>query len=218
MMRLPTATVPVGLLLVLGGAACNQAPTPGLARGEALYDTCVPCHGAEGAGDQELGAPVIAGLPQWYVEAQLDKYQAAQRGAHPFDTVGIRMKSMSLSLDLDGDLESVAEFVASMPAPDTPTAVVRGNAEAGESSYQTCVACHGAVGEGVEALGSPPLVGQADWYLLAQLEKFKKGWRGTNPEDISGQTMRPNALLLDEAAMANVVAYIQTLPSGRSGS
>jgi cytochrome c553 len=128
------------------------------------------------------------------------------------------MKSMSLSLDLDGDLESVAEFVASMPAPDTPTAVVRGNAEAGESSYQTCVACHGAVGEGVEALGSPPLVGQADWYLLAQLEKFKKGWRGTNPEDISGQTMRPNALLLDEAAMADVVAYIQTLPSGRSGS
>jgi cytochrome c553 len=189
-----------------------------LARGEALFDTCVPCHGSDGAGNEELRAPVIAGLPQWYVEAQLNKYQSAQRGAHPFDTVGIRMKSMSLSLDLEGDVESVAEFVAGMPVPGTPRAVVRGDAEAGESSYQTCVACHGARGEGIEALGSPPLVGQADWYLLSQLEKFKKGWRGTNQEDITGQTMRPNALLLDEAAMANVVAYIQTLPSGRSGS
>jgi cytochrome c553 len=207
----------MALLFVLGAAACNQAPTPGLARGEALFDTCVPCHGADGAGNQELGAPVIAGLPQWYIEAQLNKYQAAQRGAHPFDTVGIRMKSMSLSLDLDGDLESVAEFVASLPSPGTPEPVLDGNASAGASSYQTCVACHGSGGEGVEALGSPPLVGQADWYLLAQLEKFKKGWRGADPADISGQTMRPNALLLDDQAMVNVVAYIQTL-QGQSDS
>lgn len=217
MARLQTATGPMALLLVLGAAACNQAPTPGLARGEALFDTCVPCHGADGAGDRELGAPVIAGLPQWYIEAQLNKYQAAQRGAHPFDTVGIRMKSMAMSLDLDGDLESVAEFVASMPPPGTPPPVLDGNASAGASSYQTCVACHGPAGEGMEALGSPPLVGQADWYLLSQLEKFKKGWRGANPADISGQTMRPNALLLDDEAMVNVVAYIQTL-QGRSDS
>jgi cytochrome c oxidase subunit 2 len=211
MPSLRTATVSIGLLLAVGLGACNRAPpTPGLARGQELFDTCVPCHGAEGHGNRELGAPNIAGLPQWYVEAQLRKFQQGHRGANPFDTVGIRMKSMSLALDLDGDLESVAQYVASMTrAPSTP--VLEGDAQAGQASYQVCVACHGPSGLGIEAVNSPPLVGQADWYLLAQLEKFKKGWRGTNPEDISGATMRPNAMVLDETAMANVIAYIQTL-------
>lgn len=212
MPSLRTGVASTGLLLAAWLGACNPAPpTPGLARGEALFDTCVPCHGADGQGQQALGAPNIAGLPQWYVEAQLRKFQEGHRGAHPFDTVGIRMKSMAMSLDLEGDLESVAEYVATMPLTALEPVLEGGDPQAGQASYQMCVACHGAEGQGMEAVNSPPLVGQADWYLLAQLEKFKKGWRGANPNDISGATMRPNAMLLDETAMANVVAYIQTL-------
>jgi cytochrome c553 len=91
----------VGVLLAgVVLAACGGPPQQGIARGKDLYDTCVPCHGSDGAGNQVLGAPSIGGLPAWYVEAQLKTFQAGHRGYDAFDTVGIRMKSMSLSLDL----------------------------------------------------------------------------------------------------------------------
>jgi len=57
-----------------------------------------------------------------------------------------------------------------------------------------------------------PLAGASDWYLLAQLTKFKDGWRGTDPTDVWGMTMRAQAMMLpDTTAMKNVIAYIQTL-------
>lgn len=198
-------------LLSIGAVACGGTGEPGVARGEAVFDTCAPCHGAEGFGDETLGAPAIAGLPQWYIEAQLEKFFNGWRGAHPMDTVGIRMRSMALALDVEGDLESVAEYVAAMPAPAQTVALAAGDARAGQTSYQLCAACHGAEGDGNELLGAPPLTGQHDWYLLRQLQKFKLGWRGTNPNDVSGATMRPNSIILDDAAMENVVAYIRSL-------
>jgi cytochrome c553 len=209
MARLRILRAPL-VLLALTIAACSP-PTPGLARGQAVYGTCVPCHGADGAGNQALAAPAIAGLPQWYVQEQLRKFQKAGRGGNAFDTTGIRMKSMSWALDLPGDLESVAEYVATLPALRPAATLEGGDAQAGEAIYATCAVCHGPDGRGNEALHSPPLVGQNDWYLLAQLHKFKRGWRGGDPTDVWGATMRPNAMMLDDAAMANVVAYIQTL-------
>lgn len=210
MAQLTLRRVALGLL-VAAVAACDTTPEMGLARGEAVFDTCAPCHGVNAEGNQELGAPAIAGLPQWYIEAQLEKFENGWRGAHPLDTVGIRMRSMANALDMAGDRASVAEYVASMePANPEPTLQV-GDAEAGATPFQTCIACHGPQGGGMEVVNAPPLVGQSDWYLLAQLRKFRMGWRGTHAQDISGQTMRPNSLLLDDAAMENVVAYIQTL-------
>ena len=47
--------------------------------------------------------------------------------------------------------------------------------------------------------------------MLAQLKKFKNGMRGADPEDISGGTMRPNALLLDDQAMLDVVRFMPLL-------
>jgi cytochrome c553 len=50
-----------------------------------------------------------------------------------------------------------------------------------------------------------------DWYLLSQLRNFKSGARGGRPGDTWGATMRPNTLVLDDQAMQNVIAYVQTL-------
>lgn len=203
------ATVPV--IVLVGASACDTTPTPGIDRGEAVFGTCVPCHGSDGAGDQELGAPAIAGLPQWYISSQLAKYQSGQRGANPFDTVGLRMKSMSLALDLEGDLESVSEYVASLPMVVSTSTLARGDVDAGQLAYGVCAACHGPTGDGNELLNAPPLKGQHDWYLVDQLQKYKSGWRGTAAGDTWGATMRPNTLTMDDAAMEDVVAYIQTL-------
>jgi cytochrome c553 len=195
-------------------AACNRQPTPGLARGESLYTTCGKCHGDLGEGDQALGAPTIGGLPAWYVQTQLENFANAHRGYDPFDTTGIRMKSVAWTLDRTGDVSSVAQYIATLaPARNEPA--LHGDVAAGEAAFAICAACHGARAEGNEAVHAPPLAGQSDWYLLAQLRKFKSGARGARPQDTWGQTMRPQAMMLDDTAMTNVVAYIQTLGAAR---
>jgi len=69
-----------------------------------------------------------------------------------------------------------------------------------------------ADGRGNMDMGSPDLSMQADWYLVAQLEKFKTGMRGAHPEDVQGQQMAAmSQTLTDEQAMRDVVAYIRTL-------
>jgi cytochrome c553 len=198
--------------LVVFAAACNRAPTPGLARGKALFNTCAYCHGALGAGNQALAAPAIAGLPRWYVQAQLEGFQAAHRGYMPFDTTGMRMKSMAWTLDDSTDAASVAEYVASLAATNPAPLLRDGDVAAGQATFQVCQACHGPAGKGNPATHAPPLSGASDWYLLSQLHKFKAGWRGTDPTDVWGMTMRAQAMMLaDSAAMKNVIAYIQTL-------
>ena len=89
-----------------------------------------------------------------------------------------------------------------------------GNAATGKALYQVCSACHGLQGEGNQALHAPKISGQEDWYLKRQLAYFKRGIRGSNPDDTYGQQMAPMAAtLVDEAALNNITAYIQTLPN-----
>ena len=59
---------------------------------------------------------------------------------------------------------------------------------------------------------APPIVQLDDSSAVAQITKFKSGIRGTNPADAEGAQMRPMAMtLVDDQAVKNVVAYIQTL-------
>jgi cytochrome c553 len=129
------------------------------------------------------------------------------------DTVGIRMKSMVQALDVDGDLESVSEYVASMPRIMATTSTIEGGSvQEGQQIYQgLCVACHGPEGLGNEALRAPPLVGQPDWYLARQVQKFRMRWRGGSAEDVWGTTMQVNSLLYDDEQIKDALAYIQTL-------
>jgi cytochrome c oxidase subunit 2 len=201
-----------GLVTVLLLTACQRVPTPGLARGEALFNTCAACHGPRGGGNQALGAPAIAGLPAWYVQSQLEMFQHNHRGYMPFDTNGIRMKSMAWTLDAATDPASVAAYVASL-APTMPAPVLQGgHAAVGQVTFQAvCQNCHGPDAKGMEAMHSPPLAQQSDWYLLHQLKNFHGGLRGTDTANVWAMTMRPNAMMLDDTAMVNVLAYIQTL-------
>ena len=88
-----------------------------------------------------------------------------------------------------------------------------GNAEVGKAAYAVCAACHGANGEGNVALNAPRLNGQGAWYLERQLRLFKEGARGTHEKDVFGKMMAPMAATLaDDAAIANVSAYVASLP------
>ena len=54
------------------------------------------------------------------------------------------MRPMARTLELEGDVESVAEYVASLPRP-TPASTLNGDVEKGKARFQVCAACHGAV-------------------------------------------------------------------------
>jgi cytochrome c553 len=195
----------------MAAAACDATPPPvGVVRGAELFETCVPCHGADAAGNPDIAAPAIAGLPQWYIQDQLRGFQQEYRGDHASDLPGLRMRPMAVSLNREGDVESVAEYVASLDAT-YPESTLHGNAGAGAASYTLCATCHGADGRGNPDLHAPPIVQLNDWYLLNQLRNFKSGARGVRTGDTWGGTMRVNSLVLTDQGMQDVIAYVQTL-------
>jgi cytochrome c553 len=208
------ACKPISLpqLLILG--LILAAGLPGWAsaeRSQALFQLCVACHGTQGEGRIELGAPAIAGLPEWYVAAQLEKFRHGIRGSHPQDTAGMRMRPMARSLPTESDVQALAQYIATLP-PQTPPRTLTGNLASGAQQYQLCLACHGPDGRGNQPLGAPPLIISNDWYLLRQLQNLKQNIRGADaPRDPTGAMMQPIASTLSEQAMQDVVTYIQTL-------
>jgi len=205
----------VRLALAMAAAAlvvtgCSTAETRE-ERGAELYNYCAQCHGDQGQGIADYRAPSIAGLPEWYVNAQIQKFRIGARGDHPEDLDGLRMRPMARTLASQAEVDMVAQHVANLPIVEQPQ-TVEGDPERGRELYQTCVQCHQENATGDPAQNAPPLLHQADWYLVAQLEKFKEGIRGTDPLDTTGAQMRPMALgLTDEQAVRDVVAYIMTL-------
>ena len=207
------AAASTALLAVVTGACGGSEP--GLVRGKMLFDTCSPCHGDDGAGKQELGAPAIAGGSDWYLSAQILKFRGGARGYHHTDTEGLRMRPMSRALFADkGDIESVVEYVVSLPIPD-PAATAEGEVEAGEEEYLAlCANCHGRDGRGIDTgvqeLNAPSLLHLNDWYMKSALRKYRDGVRGVG--DAAGATMRAPATNLTDERIANVTAYIMTMP------
>ena len=212
--RISTAFLLGCAALVFTGSACSvagsdPAPTP---PGHEIFQLCAQCHGAAAGGNSLANAPSIAGLPQWYIEAQLKKFKAGGRGTHFDDQTGMQMRPMAMSLANDAEITAVSVYVAGLPAQKPAATLTDGDAAKGQVSFAVCSACHGVDGSGNEQLKAPPLNHTNDWYLVRSLQKFKAGIRGTNPLDISGAGMRPMAqTLVDEQAVKNVVAYIGTL-------
>lgn len=194
----------------LCGCPAAAAHTP--QGGHDLYESCKSCHGERGEGKESIAAPAIAGLPRWYVESTVRKFRTGLRGAHPDDYEGLRMRPMSRQMANDQEVETVSAYVASMPVQKASPTLTGGDAAAGATAYAVCTACHGPTGAGNEQLKAPPIAGQADWYLLNSLKKFKAGVRGNVAGDVPGNQMRPMAATLaDEQAMKNVIAHITTL-------
>ncbi len=179
--------------------------------GAELFELCVQCHGSAGQGNPLALAPSIAGLSEWYVKGQLEKFKAGYRGTHPDDLGGLRMYPMSLALRNDEQIAALSKYVSELP-PVKPEPTLDGDPTRGKALYTPCAACHGAQAEGLQALDAPSLHKVSDWYLLTQIKHFKEGIRGTNPNDVTGARMRPMSMVLaDEQAMKDVIAYVMTL-------
>ena len=98
-------------------------------------------------------------------------------------------------------------------ATSESTSEVLGNSVKGKSLYTTCATCHGQKAEGMKALGAPALADQEPYYLKQQLNNFRTKKRGVHAQDAFGAQMVPFAKMLDSEGIADVIAYIKTMPS-----
>ena len=207
----PAQALSVAALML--STACGNAD-PILARGEALFDTCSPCHGEDGAGNQTLGAPAIAGASEWYVKAQLAAFREGRRGYHYQDAEGLRMRPMSRSLfEAKGDIDAIAAYVTSLPMADPPpTGAVQGDAETGKDQYAAlCANCHGVDGRGNQAQFAPSLLHLSDWYLASSISKYRDGIRGGVSGDIGGALMTPSVANFTDQQVDDVTAYVVSM-------
>ncbi|MBI5837494.1 MAG: c-type cytochrome [Candidatus Eisenbacteria bacterium] len=206
----------VGLLAVASVAwpqPSGAAAAPNPVKGKVIFTkTCVACHGEKAQGKRDLNSPALHTQEPWYLAAQLQKFRSGLRGVDPKDAGGLVMRPMALSLPDEQAVLDVAAYVSSIEGPPA-TPEVKGDAQAGAATFiKVCAACHGDGARGRPDLKTPALVGQNDWYVVLQLQKFKQGLRGADLKDATGAQMRAMALTLtSDVAMKDVAAYIARL-------
>jgi cytochrome c oxidase subunit II len=188
-----------------------QAAGGSAAAGKALYAVCAGCHGAQGEGNPALHAPKLSGQAGWYLSGQLKDFKQGVRGTHDKDVFGKMMAPMAATLADDAAIANVVAYIGTLPDKPAP-ATVAGRAHQGQRSFVTCGACHGPDGRGLWSTNAPALAGMSDWYLVTQLKNFKQGIRGAHAKDRYGpQMVSMTAMLGDDRAIDDVVAYINTL-------
>jgi cytochrome c553 len=201
------------LSLVLSVMATAGRAVDNPQRGGELYVSCATCHGTQGEGNRGLNAPRLSHLAPVYIVEQLQKFKAGVRGDSGAGDSARQMAGMAATLADDQAMYDIASYIATLKG-GASAVTVAADAGVGAGYYrQFCAACHGPAGEGNPALNSPRLAGADDWYVVAQLEAFRSGARGSHAQDRTGKQMRAMAgVLPDDAAVAAVAAYIRSLP------
>lgn len=202
------------LCIIVFTLACGLLSAPLLADtaiGEQVFKHCKQCHGAKGQGGSDGKYPRIAGLPQSYLEKQLNDFKQRKRSNKPMVPV---FKNWRFNKDV---IASVAAHVnqfptdaLEIPAYQATTEVLEQFdskehfLEVGEELFQDCVQCHGEDARGKKDKESPPLVKQYPNYLRKQIGDFAVG----NREHEHSETMFGE---LDPDEIEAILAYISKL-------
>ena len=208
------------LLAALAICLSSLGHAQNLEKGKEINSTCAGCHSELGQGGSRGEYPRLAGQQVKYLESQLKAFRTRTR-------VNIPMYPYTQERELPNeDIKDVAAYLASIELPtkwpvfkDSDDALTRltltervmiiprvtGNLANGEAIYQKkCVTCHGKTGMGRGMF--PMLVGQYTSYLKRQMEKYVKGERPHDEEDVGGMLSA-----LKEEDMQDILAYITSI-------
>jgi len=219
--------------------------------GEAIFNNgkadkgvlaCNTCHGEKGQGNDDMGAPRLAGQGAPYIAKQLRDFAADKRTP---GGAGAVMPTFAKGLS-DEDIANVAAYVHSLPGAELsdlkklPAGTKVGETYKGQEivkfgrlagkdaagvekkAVPACQSCHGYNGRGAGPMF--PMIGQQKFvYLVNQL----KNWRA-NAEDMkggaaartndTGAMMRAVAQNLDDDDIANVAAFLAAAPETTQGN
>lgn len=105
-------------------------------------------------------------------------------------------------------MKTVLTSIAALLLAGAAGSALAGDAEAGKTVYATkgCAGCHGP--NGISAVPQyPNLAGQKAQYAVLALKAYKEGQRNSP----NAAAMKPMAMMLSDADMANVSAYLESL-------
>jgi cytochrome c553 len=153
----------------------RNADREAIGRGATLALNCTMCHGAQGMSASD--APNLAGQYPEVVIKQLMDYRSGKRASPIMQALAQRLS--------DREIWDLAAYYADLPKARTaPTtydeslpALVRVGAPL--RNIAPCISCHGGVDQ---KLGAPWIEGMPQAYLVAQLQAFRDGARGNDPE------------------------------------
>ena len=81
-------------------------------RGQELYSqTCLICHGDTAMGNPLLNSPRLAGMSDWYMVIQLQKFRSGLRGDHSDDLYGAQMVPFATLLPDEQALLDVVAYI-----------------------------------------------------------------------------------------------------------
>ncbi|MBC3767745.1 c-type cytochrome [Neptunicella marina] len=98
-------------------ASKTQSPVPSetivadAKAGESLYKQCAACHGADGKGNQTIGAPALAGLHDWYLLNQFDAFKSGSRGNVQGDSQAQQMQAAANLVNSEQDLKAIVAYI-----------------------------------------------------------------------------------------------------------
>ena len=198
------------LILAVQLALAPLLPADSEPDAPALYrSVCATCHGLRGEGRKELFSPSIAGLPDWYVVLQMEKFRRGFRGLPP-DHAGMAMRSIASALPSNA-LPALAAYVSSLERHPTEGPGPEDLSRTAEYFFENCAPCHRYNAHGERVFHSAPLTLLPAWYAEASLRKFRDKIRGGHPEDESGKKMQEKTAGLTDELIRELAAYLAVL-------
>lgn len=199
---------------------------PNLTNGETIFNegkgdaaACQGCHGEHALGNDDMGAPRLANIGQYYIDKQLNDFAADRRTP---DGAGAAMNGFAKALS-DQDKYDVASYLDTLEYVDD-FSDLKALAEAGnkvgkpelgkdivmhgiKGKVPACQDCHGFNGR---ASRFPRINQQKFVYLVNQLNNWRGATRANDPVVDKTGIMRGIAKKLSDDDIANIAAYLST--------
>lgn len=206
-----------------GGNAANGKTIFNQGKGAAA--PCMSCHGDNGQGNDDMGAPRLANQGEAYIVKQLTDFANDKRVP---SGLGAVMPGFAKELS-EQDRRDVAAYLSSIQSKpelsDLKTLKENGQ-QVGESylgkvivtygvkdKVPACQSCHQYNGRG--AFPMFPMIGQQKFvYLVNQLHNWRDGSRAND----EGAMMRQVAKDLTDADIVNVATFLATAPETTEGN
>ncbi len=214
--RVAERIAPVGT--VVSGPVDAQEEVADLSPGDIYSNVCAACHDT-GVSD----APVKGDTDAWaarlndkgfdgLIENSINGIGAMPaRGGDPsltdeqlHEVVTYMLAESGVDLAGADEAPEAVEEPAAVEAGEGGIAVDEGDAQRGQTLYNTCIACHGAQGQGTPVF--PKLAGSSAEYVADKLVRYRAG------ETVGDQTalMAPNAANLSDQDIADLAAHVAT--------